>query len=128
VTRTITARPATVDIGGRTVSTWTLDGTVPGPELRVHPDDRLRLTLRNQLPVATSLHWHGLDLRNDMDGAPGAAGSAIPPGGSAAHRADASARVAVAAGQRGQAAGGPITLASHERAAAGQGLGWSLSV
>jgi FtsP/CotA-like multicopper oxidase with cupredoxin domain len=82
VTRTITARPAKVDLGGKTVTTWTLDGTVPGPELRLQAGDRLRLTLRNQLPVETSLHWHGLELRNDMDGAPGASGSAIPPGGS----------------------------------------------
>jgi FtsP/CotA-like multicopper oxidase with cupredoxin domain len=80
VTRTITARPATIDLGGKTVTTWTLDGTVPGPHLRVQVGDRLRLTLRNQLPVQTSLHWHGLELRNDMDGAPGATGSAIPPG------------------------------------------------
>jgi FtsP/CotA-like multicopper oxidase with cupredoxin domain len=82
VTRTITARAAQVDLGGRTVTTWTLDGSVPGPQLRVQVGDRLRLTLRNQLPVETSLHWHGLQLRNDMDGAPGASSSAIPPGGS----------------------------------------------
>jgi len=82
VTKTITARPAKIDLGGKTVTTWTLDGTVPGPQLWVQVGDRLRLTLRNQLPVETSLHWHGLQLRNDMDGAPGASSSAIPPGGS----------------------------------------------
>ncbi len=82
VTREITARQATVDIGGRSVNTWTLDGVLPGRELRVGVGDRLRVTLHNRLPAETSLHWHGLELRNDMDGAPGAGGPpAVAPGG-----------------------------------------------
>lgn len=47
VERTITAAPTTVDLGGRTVSTWTYDGSVPGPELRVTAGDLLKLRLVN---------------------------------------------------------------------------------
>lgn len=35
VTRTLTAGPTMVDLGGRVVSTWAYDGSLPGPEIRV---------------------------------------------------------------------------------------------
>ncbi|MGY0389160.1 multicopper oxidase family protein [Nocardioides sp. WG-D5] len=71
VTRSITARPGSVDLGGRTVSTWTYDDALPGPELRTRAGDLLRVELTNDLPDETSIHWHGLALSNDMDGVPG---------------------------------------------------------
>jgi FtsP/CotA-like multicopper oxidase with cupredoxin domain len=61
----------TLDLGGRTVSTWAYGDTAPGPLLRVDAGDVLRVDVDNQLPDATSVHWHGLALRNDMDGVPG---------------------------------------------------------
>jgi FtsP/CotA-like multicopper oxidase with cupredoxin domain len=36
----------------------------------------------NQLPVPTSIHWHGLTLPNSMDGVPFVTQNPIPPGGS----------------------------------------------
>ncbi len=60
-----------VDLGGRAVSTWTYGGELPGPEIRVRRGDLLRVELRNDLPQPTTVHWHGLALRNDMDGVPG---------------------------------------------------------
>jgi FtsP/CotA-like multicopper oxidase with cupredoxin domain len=41
---------------------------VPGPLLRVHEGDRLRVHLHNALPESTTLHLHGVALPNDMDG------------------------------------------------------------
>ena len=35
----------------------------------------------NDLPEATSVHWHGLAIRNDMDGVPGVTTPETPPGG-----------------------------------------------
>jgi len=76
---TLAARPQTVDLGGVTVPTWTYGtGTVPGPLLRGTTGDQLRVALANQLPATnadgaptgTSVHWHGLAIRNDMDGVP----------------------------------------------------------
>lgn len=73
--RTVAARlrprPLTVDLGGVTVDTWAYGDTVPGPVLRVGAGDQLRVTVDNGLPAETSVHWHGLALRNDMDGVPG---------------------------------------------------------
>jgi FtsP/CotA-like multicopper oxidase with cupredoxin domain len=62
--------PAAVDLGGVVVSTWAYNGAVPGPELRVRAGDVLRVAVSNGLPEDTTVHWHGLALRNDMDGVP----------------------------------------------------------
>jgi len=38
--------------------------------------------LRNDLPAPTSVHGHGIALRNDMDGVPGFTHTPVAPGGS----------------------------------------------
>jgi len=82
VRRELRAAPDRVDLGGRTVQAWAFDGTVPGPEIRVRPGDELRLRLSNGLPDPTTVHWHGLALRNDMDGVPGVTMDPVPGGAS----------------------------------------------
>ncbi|MFF4548386.1 multicopper oxidase family protein [Streptomyces sp. NPDC001435] len=80
---TLTAVQAKVGLGaGITARTWAFDGRIPGKELRVSAGDTLAATLSNQLPnqTATSIHWHGIALRNDMDGAPPATQSAVRAG------------------------------------------------
>lgn len=78
----LTPRPVTLDLGGRTVRTWAYDDAAPGPLLRATAGDVLRVDVDNQLPAATSVHWHGLALRNDMDGVPGMTQDPIAAGGS----------------------------------------------
>ncbi len=76
-----TAQVADVDLGGgQIVSTWVYNGQLPGPEIRVRRGDVLRLQLVNQLPDPTGIHWHGLAIRNDMDGVPGTTMPLIGPG------------------------------------------------
>ena len=82
VTARLTPRPVTLDLGGRTVRTWAYGDTAPGPLLRATAGDVLRVDVDNQLPAATSVHWHGLALRNDMDGVPGMTQDPIAAGGS----------------------------------------------
>lgn len=65
------AGPGVVDLAGTSVKTWLYDGRLPGSEIRVRKGDMLEVSFRNDLPVSTSVHWHGLALRNDMDGVPG---------------------------------------------------------
>jgi FtsP/CotA-like multicopper oxidase with cupredoxin domain len=72
----------TLDLGGRTMRTWAYGDTAPGPPLRATAGDVLRVDVDNQLPAATSVHWHGLALRNDMDGVPGMTQDPIAAGGS----------------------------------------------
>ncbi len=71
VQQDLRAGAATVDLGGRAVQTWAFNGTVPGPTIRVNAGDELRVRLANDLPDPTTVHWHGIALRNDMDGVPG---------------------------------------------------------
>lgn len=71
--RTVTAalrpRPVTVDLGGPIVHTLAYDDTIPGPLIRANVGDELAVTVSNGLDHPTSVHWHGIALRNDMDGA-----------------------------------------------------------
>ena len=76
------ARPVDLDLGGRTVSTWSYGDSVPGTPLRATAGDRVRVAFANDLPEATSVHWHGLAIRNDMDGVPGVTTPEVDPGGS----------------------------------------------
>jgi FtsP/CotA-like multicopper oxidase with cupredoxin domain len=74
---TLTAAP--VRIGGQ--DAWAYNGTVPGPELRVTQGHRVRVTLVNHLPAATSIHWHGLIVPNAEDGVSGITQDAVHSGG-----------------------------------------------
>ena len=78
---TLTARPVQVDLGGTVVSTWAYGNTIPGTPLRATAGDRVTVAFTNNLPAPTSVHWHGLAIRNDMDGVPGVTTPEVPPGG-----------------------------------------------
>lgn len=71
VERTLTAKPVTLDLGGPTVPTWAYGDTAPGPLIRANAGDLLRIRVDNRLPAETTVHWHGIRLRNQADGVPG---------------------------------------------------------
>ncbi|MEW1599461.1 multicopper oxidase family protein [Streptomyces sp. NPDC093808] len=80
---TLTAAPAMVDLGGGVKArTWAFNGQAPGKEIRLSVGDTLAAELSNQLPgkTATSIHWHGIALRNDMDGVPPVTQTAVRAG------------------------------------------------
>lgn len=70
-TVTATLNPGRIkwDIGGRVVDTLGYAETVPGPLIRANVGDELQITVNNKLAKPTSVHWHGIAPRNDMDGA-----------------------------------------------------------
>jgi FtsP/CotA-like multicopper oxidase with cupredoxin domain len=57
---TLTVKAATVPHAGNTRWAITVNGTTPGPTLRIRPGDRLRIVFDNQLVHSTNLHTHGL--------------------------------------------------------------------
>lgn len=59
---------------------WGYDGTVPGPVLRARQGERMTRALRNDLPQATSVHWHGIRIENGMDGVAGMTQAPVDPG------------------------------------------------
>jgi multicopper oxidase len=68
VTATLTAQQTDVDLGGVTARTLAFGSTIPGPLIRANVGDELAITVQNRLTAPTSVHWHGIALRNDMDG------------------------------------------------------------
>src|SRR5690348_16375744 len=82
----LTAEAATIELKpGLRVPAWTYNGIVPGPELRVQVGDLVVVTLHNQLPEGTTIHWHGLALPNGQDGVAGITQDPVPPGASATY-------------------------------------------
>jgi FtsP/CotA-like multicopper oxidase with cupredoxin domain len=80
VRASVTPAPVEVDLGGRVVRTWAYGDQVPGRVLRCNAGDVLEVDLHNRLPEPTTVHWHGLRLRNDMDGVPHLTQPVIDPG------------------------------------------------
>ncbi|HEX8568857.1 MAG TPA: copper resistance system multicopper oxidase [Caulobacteraceae bacterium] len=76
-----------VNVTGRPVERMTVNGTIPGPVLRWREGEDVTIRVTNRMRVPSSLHWHGLILPPDQDGAPGFSGfKSIPPGGSFTYR------------------------------------------
>jgi FtsP/CotA-like multicopper oxidase with cupredoxin domain len=65
---------------GVVVDAMAYNGTVPGPEIRVQPGDRVRVVLQNQMDQPTALHFHGLTVPNEADGVPYVTQPPIMPG------------------------------------------------
>ncbi|MFE9003319.1 multicopper oxidase family protein [Streptomyces sp. NPDC007875] len=85
----LTAASVTLGLGGGiTAKTWGFNGQATGKEIRVSAGDTLAAELSNQLPdkTTTSIHWHGLALRNDMDGVPPTTQRAVRAGSNFTYR------------------------------------------
>lgn len=55
---------------GLFIKGWGYNGSIPGPTIQVYPGDYVNIRVYNRLPEPTSVHWHGLDVPNVMDGVP----------------------------------------------------------
>jgi FtsP/CotA-like multicopper oxidase with cupredoxin domain len=79
---TLTARTATVTLpSGQRVAAWTFNGQVPGPPLTATEGDLVEVRLRNaDISTGVTLHWHGYDVPDGEDGAPGLTQEAVAPG------------------------------------------------
>src|SRR4051794_41554588 len=63
--------------GGR----YTLNGTTPGPAVLAKTGDVVAVTLVNDnVADGVTLHWHGIDVPNAMDGVAGVTQDAVMPG------------------------------------------------
>jgi FtsP/CotA-like multicopper oxidase with cupredoxin domain len=66
---------------------YTLNGSSPGPTVRAGQGDLVAVTLSNgNIPEGVTLHWHGLDVPNAMDGVAGVTQDAVRPGESFEYR------------------------------------------
>lgn len=69
-----------VNFTGVTRMATTINGSIPAPTLRLREGDSVTIRVTNRLPVASSIHWHGILLPYQMDGVPGISYPGIPPG------------------------------------------------
>jgi len=69
-----------VNFTGRRGVATAVNGTVPGPLLRVREGDSITLRVTNRLNEMTAIHWHGMVLPAEMDGVPGISFPGIGPG------------------------------------------------
>jgi CopA family copper-resistance protein len=58
-------------VDGRSGHGIVINGSVPGPLLRLKEGEQVRIAVRNTLDEDTSIHWHGLIVPFQMDGVPG---------------------------------------------------------
>ncbi|MCI0518893.1 MAG: copper oxidase [Chloroflexi bacterium] len=65
---------------GVEVTAWTYNGIVPGPLIRVTEGDAVRVVVKNELDEPTTIHWHGVEVPNAMDGVPDMTQAPIQPG------------------------------------------------
>jgi CopA family copper-resistance protein len=72
--------PTPVNITGRQRTATTVNGSIPGPILRVREGDTVTFNVTNRLSEHTSIHWHGILLPNAMDGIPWLTFRGIKPG------------------------------------------------
>lgn len=63
-----------------TVTAWAYNGMVPGPLIRVTDGDKVKILVKNNLSEPTTIHWHGIQVPNNMDGIPDETQKPIEPG------------------------------------------------
>jgi CopA family copper-resistance protein len=68
-----------VEVDGKISRAIGINGTVPGPLIRLKEGQRVRLRVQNTLDEDSSIHWHGLLVPFDMDGVPGVSFPGIMP-------------------------------------------------
>jgi CopA family copper-resistance protein len=66
-------------VDGRPGHAMTINGTVPGPLIRLKEGQNVRLSVENQLDEDTSIHWHGVLVPAKFDGVPGVSFPGIRP-------------------------------------------------
>jgi CopA family copper-resistance protein len=76
----LTIGHTSVTVDGRVGHAVAINGTVPGPLIRLREGQHVRLAVTNTLSEDTSIHWHGLLVPFQMDGVPGVSFPGILPG------------------------------------------------
>jgi len=77
---TMTVADAAFSTGSRHGPAVAVNGTLPGPLLRLREGQNLVVDLVNNSSMETSIHWHGLLVPFLMDGVPGVTMAAVEPG------------------------------------------------
>lgn len=69
-----------INLDGRTGNAMTINGSLPGPILRLQEGEEAVIRVTNKLKEVSSIHWHGILVPPEMDGVPGVSFAGIKPG------------------------------------------------
>ena len=76
----LTIEKTPFEVAGERATAITMNGTVPGPLIRLQEGEEVVLRYHNALDEETSIHWHGLLLPNRFDGVPTVNYPGVAPG------------------------------------------------
>ncbi len=76
----LTASVVQNEIAGVKYEAFAYNGQIPGPIIRVKQNDSLTITFKNELPMPSAVHWHGVRVENEFDGAAGVTQKEVLPG------------------------------------------------
>ena len=76
----LTVARSAISAGNRRGGAIAINGSIPGPLLRLQEGTTVRLNVHNQLEEDTSIHWHGLLVPFQLDGVPGVSFPGVKPG------------------------------------------------
>ncbi len=76
----LTVARSAFSTGNRRGGAIAVNGSIPGPLLRLREGTTVRLNVHNQLEEDTSIHWHGLLVPFQLDGVPGVSFPGVKPG------------------------------------------------
>jgi FtsP/CotA-like multicopper oxidase with cupredoxin domain len=83
----LVAEQQNLNIDGRSVPGYTLNGTSPGPNITAHQGQLVEVHLRNaSVKAGIALHWHGVDVPAAMDGVAGVTQDEVPVNGEFTYR------------------------------------------
>jgi FtsP/CotA-like multicopper oxidase with cupredoxin domain len=83
----LVTRQQMLTVGGQPIHGFTVNGTSPGPEIRARQGQLIEVHLHNEsVADGVTLHWHGVDVPNAMDGVAGVTQDAVPVGGEFIYR------------------------------------------
>lgn len=66
----------------QTAEVWGYNASTPGPTAISYEGETIRFVVQNDLPVPTTVHFHGMHQPNEDDGVAGVDQTPVPPGGS----------------------------------------------
>ncbi|CAN5408174.1 copper resistance system multicopper oxidase [soil metagenome] len=74
------------DVDARVGDAIAVNGSIPGPLLRLREGEEAVIHVENRLNEISSIHWHGFIIPPAMDGVPGVSFGGIPAGGTFTYR------------------------------------------
>src|SRR3989344_272884 len=75
----LAVNPIKKEINGKEIRMYGYDSQIPGPLIKVNQGETILVNVTNNLDMETTVHWHGIRLKNEFDGVPLTTQEAVQP-------------------------------------------------